>query len=161
MWNEITNALVQELSDLGDAGEITRVVVRLLIAAFLGGVLGYDRERKGKDAGLRTHMLVAMGAAFFIIAPKFSGMSDEGISRILQGLVAGIGFLGAGSIVKSDNGLHTQGLTTAAGIWLTAAIGVSVGLGRDATAILCTILALGVLSLVPKIQTKKSENQTP
>ena len=159
MWEKIQDALIAELSDLADPGEITRVVVRLFIAAVLGGILGFDRERKGKAAGMRTHMLVAMGAAFFVIGPKFSGMSDDGIARVLQGLVAGVGFLCAGSIIKADDEAHTHGLTTAAGLWLTAAIGTAVGLGRDATAILCTALALVVLSVVPKIQSKNGSSK--
>jgi uncharacterized membrane protein YhiD involved in acid resistance len=115
----------------------------------LGGALGWERERAGKAAGMRTHMLVAMGAAFFVFVPQQSGMSAEGLGRVIQGLVAGIGFLGAGAILKPSEGDDSQvrGLTTAAGIWFTAAVGVAVGLGREATAVLGTLLALAVLLL--------------
>ncbi|MGC3972704.1 MAG: MgtC/SapB family protein [Pirellulales bacterium] len=149
MAEEIWRTIREELSDLRDAAGFTRVLVRLTIAAILGGVLGYEREHKGKAAGLRTHMLVAMGAALFVMVPEQAGATDSDLSRVLQGLVAGIGFLGAGSIVKgtSENAVH--GLTTAAGIWLTAAIGMAAGIGRELTAIVSTVLAWVVLSVLP------------
>lgn len=144
--------LEAELSDVPDIEGVTKVVFRLLLAAILGGVLGYDREVKGKAAGFRTHMLVAVGAAFFVLVPSLNGMSDEGISRVLQGLVAGIGFLGAGAIIKSDTESNVRGLTTAAGLWLTAAIGVAAGLGREVTALLCTGVALVILTAIPRFE---------
>jgi putative Mg2+ transporter-C (MgtC) family protein len=144
--------LEAELSDVPNIEGVTKVVFRLLLAAILGGVLGYDREVKGKAAGFRTHMLVAVGAAFFVLVPSLNGMSSDGISRVLQGLVAGIGFLGAGAIIKSDNESNVRGLTTAAGLWLTAAIGVAAGLGRDVTALLGTGVALLILAVVPRLE---------
>jgi putative Mg2+ transporter-C (MgtC) family protein len=117
----------------------------------LGGLLGYERERHGKAAGLRTHMLVALGAALFVLVPQQTGVSDGDLTRVLQGLIAGIGFLGAGSIIKGHEEKEIHGLTTAAGIWLTAAIGVAVGMGREATAVLATLLALVILTLLPRI----------
>jgi putative Mg2+ transporter-C (MgtC) family protein len=78
-------------------------------------------------------------------------MGDAELSRVIQGVIAGVGFLGAGSIVKGGDEASVHGLTTAAGIWLTAAMGVAAGLGREATAILCTLLALIILSLVPSV----------
>jgi putative Mg2+ transporter-C (MgtC) family protein len=149
MGEQIWATIREELSDLRDAAGFTRVLVRLLIAAILGGVLGYEREHKGKAAGLRTHMLVAMGAALFVMVPEQAGATDADLSRVLQGLITGIGFLGAGSIVKgvSENSVH--GLTTAAGIWLTAAIGMAAGMGRELTAIISTALAWVVLSVLP------------
>jgi putative Mg2+ transporter-C (MgtC) family protein len=144
---QVWDALRADFSDLPDAGQVTHVVVRLILAALLGGLLGWQRERVGKSAGLRTHMLVALGAAFFILAPQQSGMSDADLSRIIQGLTAGIGFIGAGAILRTtESAGKVQGLTTAAGIWLTAAIGVAVGLGREATAVLGTLLALAILT---------------
>lgn len=143
--------LLNEFSDLGNATEVARVSMRLLMAAVLGGILGFEREQHGKSAGVRTHMLVALGAALFVLLPQHGGMSDTELSRVLQGLVAGVGFLGAGTIIKNHNGEDVKGLTTAAGIWLTAAIGVAAGLGREATAILSTCLALAIFTLIPKI----------
>jgi putative Mg2+ transporter-C (MgtC) family protein len=130
---------------------MTRITLRLFLAALLGGLLGYERERKGKAAGVKTHMLVALGSALFVLIPEEAGVSDAEISRIIQGVVAGIGFLGAGAIIKGNNDEHITGLTTAAGIWLTAAIGVTVGMGRETSALLCALFALAIFYLVPHL----------
>ena len=151
MWDRIVNTVGAEFSDVADVEQITRLLVRLLLAAVLGGVLGYEREKKGKAAGVRTHMLVAMGAALFVLVPQQGGMQLGDMSRVIQGVIAGIGFLGAGAIIKSDSEESVQGLTTAAGVWMTAAIGVACGLGRESTALLGTLLALAVLALVPRL----------
>ena len=150
-WEEIGNTVRQEFSDLTDLAGVTRISLRLLIAAILGGILGFEREQKGKSAGLRTHMLVALGAALFVLIPQQSGVTDADLTRVLQGLVAGVGFLGAGTIIKGSGEEEVKGLTTAAGIWLTAAIGVAAGMGREATAVLSTLLALVILYTVPTI----------
>ncbi len=150
-WQEVGNTVAQEFSDLPDPAGVTRITLRLLIAATLGGLLGLEREQKGKAAGLRTHMLVALGAALFVLTPQQAGVSDADLTRVLQGLVAGVGFLGAGAIVKGSDDAETKGLTTAAGIWLTAAIGVAAGMGRESTAVLSTLLALLILYTVPKL----------
>jgi putative Mg2+ transporter-C (MgtC) family protein len=146
----LLQTLREEFSDLADVTQIARVLLRLLLAALLGGVLGYERESRGKAAGVRTHMLVAMGAALFVVVPQQGGMDSADISRVIQGIVAGIGFLGAGAIIKHASEQQVQGLTTAAGIFMTAAIGVACGLGRESTAVLATVLALVALALVPK-----------
>jgi putative Mg2+ transporter-C (MgtC) family protein len=151
MWSRIADTLAAEFSDAVDVEQITRILVRLLLAALLGGILGYEREQQGKAAGIRTHMLVAMGAALFVLVPQQGGMEIADMSRVIQGVVAGIGFLCAGAIIKNKSEENVQGLTTAAGVWMTAAIGISCGLGRELTAVLSTVLALGVLSLVPKL----------
>jgi putative Mg2+ transporter-C (MgtC) family protein len=150
---QVLDTIREEFSDLPDAAQVTRVTLRLFVAAVLGGVLGYERERKGKAAGMRTYMLVALGAALFVMIPQQMKVTDADLTRVLQGLVAGVGFLGAGAIVRvGDHGQgEVTGLTTAAGIWLTAAIGMAAGLGREATAMLCTVMALTVLSLLPKV----------
>ena len=150
MWNRVVDTLVVEFSSGGDAEQVTRTLARLLLAAFLGSVLGYEREQHGKAAGIRTHMLVAMGAALLVLVPQQAGMVIADMSRVIQGLVAGVGFLGAGAIIKSRTEQDVHGLTTAAGIWMTAAIGVACGLGREVTAVLATVLSLIVLALVPK-----------
>jgi len=153
---QIGETIASEFSDLPDAEQATRVMLRLALAALLGGLLGIEREQKGKAAGVRTHMLVAMGAALFVLVSQQSGMLSADLSRVVQGVVAGIGFLGAGTILKGHVKGHSdeeqvKGLTTAAGIWLTAAIGVAAGMGREATAVLSTLLALGILALVPRL----------
>jgi len=119
----------------------------MLVAAVLGGLIGLERERHGKAAGLRTHMLVSLGSALLVIAPMQMGMNEEALSRIVQGLLAGVGLLCAGSILKSSGDEQIHGLTTAAGLWMTTAVGVSAGLGRGMTAVLATALALGILLL--------------
>ena len=146
--DEILVALRSEFSDLAEIGEATRIAVRILLAGLLGALLGANRERLGKAAGLRTHMLVAMGSAAFVIAPLFAGMEIADQSRVIQGVIAGIGFLGAGTIIKHSRDEEVVGLTTAASVWMTSAIGVACGLGRDATAIILALLAWVVLHLV-------------
>lgn len=153
-WQTVWTTLQSEFADIDDVAQLTRITVRLLIAALLGAVLGFEREHKGKAAGVRTHMLVAMGAALFVMVPQLSGAEADAMSRVVQGVIAGIGFLGAGTILKGhveDAGQHVKGLTTAAGLWMTAAIGVSAGLGRESTALLSTLLALAVFSVMPLI----------
>jgi putative Mg2+ transporter-C (MgtC) family protein len=147
----VLQTLASEFSDLPDLEQLTRVITRLLLAALLGGLLGWERESKGKAAGLRTHMLVALGAAVFVMIPQQAGLDDADLSRIIQGVVAGIGFLCAGTILKGRNEEQVQGLTTAAGIWLTAAIGVAVGLGREASAVLTALLALVIFAGLPAV----------
>ncbi|WP_198158977.1 MULTISPECIES: MgtC/SapB family protein [Zoogloeaceae] len=151
MWQEVWNTVLSEFSDIPDATQITRITLRLLVAAALGGLLGYERESQGKSAGVRTHMLVAIGAALFVLIPQQAGASTADLTRVLQGLIAGVGFLGAGAIILGTKQVETQGLTTAAGIWVTAAIGVAAGMGRESTAVLSTLVALFVLSVVPWI----------
>jgi putative Mg2+ transporter-C (MgtC) family protein len=156
-WAAFCNTLSAEFSDISDVSQITSISLRLVLAAVLGGLMGYERERKGKAAGLKTHMLVTMGAALFVLIPKEAGVTDIELSRIIQGVITGVGFLGAGAILKSSNEEHVTGLTTAAGIWLAAAIGITVGLGREASAVLSTLFALGVLYLVPRYLEKPNK----
>ena len=151
MWETISDTLISEFSDVPDASQVTRIVLRLVLAALLGGILGYERERQGKAAGVRTHMLVALGAALFVLVPKEAGVSGADMTRVIQGVVAGIGFLGAGAIIKGGAEESVKGLTTAAGIWLTAAIGIACGLGRESTAVLSALLAFAILALVPHL----------
>lgn len=144
-FSTIWSTIAQEFSDVTDLADATRIAVRMLMAVLLGGMIGYEREHQGKAAGLRTHMLVALGAALFVLAPLESGMEIADLSRVLQGVVAGIGFLGAGAIIKLDQSEIVKGLTTAASIWMAAAIGITVGMGREIAAIMVTLLALFIL----------------
>jgi putative Mg2+ transporter-C (MgtC) family protein len=146
-WDRIAATLASEFSDVADLETVVRVVLRLVVAALLGGLLGLQREYQGKEAGVRTHMLVALGSALFVLVPLQAGSAPDDLSRIIQGVVAGVGFLCAGTILKGTGDDQVRGLTTAAGIWLTAAIGIAVGLGRETTAVLSTVLALGILAL--------------
>ena len=140
IWQELTNG-IPELTNLWI------ILIRLLAATALGALVGFQRERAGKPAGLRTHVLVSIGTAVVVIACAASGMSMEGQSRVIQGIVTGIGFIGAGSILKVSEEKDIRGLTTAAGLWLTAAVGVAAGLGSIGIAAIVTILALIVLAL--------------
>ncbi len=119
---------------------------RLLLAAALAFILGMTRERLRKTAGLRTHMMVCMGSAIFVLAALLTQLTADGSSRVIQGITQGIGFLGAGTIVKFSDKAEVKGLTTAAGIWLTAGVGVACGLGEFWLAIIATILAWLVLT---------------
>ena len=148
-WYEQSWQAVQaEFSDLGDVDDITRIVVRMLVAIVLGGLLGYERESAGASAGLRTHMLVSLGSALFVLIPLQAGMKVEDLSRVLQGVTAGIGFLGAGAILKQRDKNDIRGLTTAASVWLTAAVGIAAGMGREASAVLSALFALVILAIV-------------
>ena len=150
--------VVDDFSDLPDISLVIRLAVRLFLAAIMGGVLGFQRERSGKAAGLRTHMLVALGSALFVLIPQQAGMSLADLSRVMQGVVSGIGFIGAGAIMKQDGDQQVKGLTTAAGLWLTAAVGIAAGIGREASAILGTLLALLILSALQRVASSGRNN---
>jgi len=147
-WDEVWSTVHAEFTDIGDGAGIVRIVVRLCVAVVLGGVLGWERESVGAPAGLRTHMLVSLGSALFVLIPLQAGMRLDDLSRVLQGVTAGIGFLGAGAILKQRDRNDVRGLTTAASIWLTAALGVAAGMGREATALLSTLFALVILAIL-------------
>lgn len=146
-WQAIRDTVAEEFSDLGSAEQVTQVAVRLLVAAVLGGLLGMERERQGKAAGIRTHMLVCASSALIVLVPLQMGLGTDAISRVMQGLLAGVGFLCAGAILKLEREEQVHGLTTAAGVWMTSAIGIAAGLGREMTAALATLLVLCVLWL--------------
>jgi len=129
-----------------------RVTVRLLTAMTIGTAIGLQRELTHKPAGLRTHMLVALGTAVFVVGAAESGMSVDAVSRIVQGLATGIGFLGAGAILKLTDEREIHGLTTASGVWMTAAASAAAGLGQIALALAATLLGLLVLSLFQRIE---------
>jgi putative Mg2+ transporter-C (MgtC) family protein len=150
--DDVLDTVAAEFSDVGDVAQLTRVIVRLTLASVLGFALGFEREKQGKAAGIRTHMLVAIGSAMFVLVPQQAGIVVSDMSRVIQGLVAGVGFLCAGTILKTgQDEQQVQGLTSAAGLWMTAAIGMACGLGRETTAMLSTLLALAVLSLMPRV----------
>ncbi|WP_304620100.1 MgtC/SapB family protein [Paracoccus sediminilitoris] len=154
MAEDIWLTIISEFSDVPDLSTLTRITVRVVLAAVLGGILGLDRERKGRSAGVRTHMLVAVGAALFVLGPLQSGMEIGDLSRVLQGIVQGVGFLGAGAIMVRSAQHQIEGLTTAANIWATAGIGVMAGLGLEATAVLSAFVVLIILAAVPVILPK-------
>ena len=122
------------------------MVLRLIMATALGAIIGYQRERAAKPAGLRTHVLICVGAALFTIASLYGFGAAADPARIAAGIVAGIGFLAAGAIIRRDEGL-VAGLTTAATIWVVAAIGLAVGAGLYLVSAVTTVLILIVLYL--------------
>ena len=126
------------------------VILRFLLATALGAGIGYQRERSGKAAGLRTHMLISSGSALFTIVSifGFAGASDP--SRVAAGVVAGVGFIGAGVIFRGMRGEGVAGITTAASIWATAAIGLAAGAGLYLISVIATAVSVGIL-MIPKV----------
>lgn len=141
----IWSTIQAEFGDLADVESITRATWRMGEALVLGALIGWDRERRDAEAGLRTHMLVALGAALFVLIPREAGMDDDQLSRVVQGLVSGIGFLGAGAVLKDQEEGRIHGLTTAASIWATAGVGMAAGMGHTGIAMLATLFILIVL----------------
>jgi putative Mg2+ transporter-C (MgtC) family protein len=156
MWDTIVATLSAEFSDLTDPAALTQVITRIVLATVLAGLVGYERERRGSSAGLRTHMMVGLAVSLLVVASEQSGMDRESVSRVIQGVFAGIGFLGAGAIIKQDASDQVRGLTTAATLWATAAIATAAGLGREGTAIIATLLALPILALLLRLERRQN-----
>jgi putative Mg2+ transporter-C (MgtC) family protein len=148
------NLPADQLFNLPEASQVARVTIRLVTAAVLGGLLGVERESVGKAAGLRTHMLVALAAALFVIAPAEAGLGEGDLGRIIQGIASGIGFIGAGTILKLTDQHEIRGLTTAASIWLTAAIGVAAAVGPLWVPVACAVCAWIILSVFAQLTTR-------
>jgi putative Mg2+ transporter-C (MgtC) family protein len=126
---------------------------RIGAAALLGGALGLEREWTGHWAGLRTHMMVSIGCAIFVIAGlSLAGDQRESMTRVIQGITAGIGFLGAGTILKLDQKQEIKGLTTASSIWLAAALGTAAGLAEYALAVAAACVSLFVLGVLGPLE---------
>ena len=130
-------------------------VLRLVIAFILGGVIGLEREKKGARAGLRTHILVCMGSSLIMLTSiyifeAYQGKAVVDPARIAAGVVTGIGFLGAGTIIRSSE--RVKGLTTAASVWISAAIGLAVGCGYISAAITTTVIVYFSLSILKKLE---------
>ncbi|MFI5394981.1 MAG: MgtC/SapB family protein [Candidatus Binatia bacterium] len=134
------------------------VILRILLAAVAGSLIGWNRQISGKPAGLRTHMLVSLGAALFTLIPLLTSEAHaaEALSRTIQGIATGIGFLGAGEIFHETRlkpgVVPVQGLTSAAAIWVTAALGMVAGCGLWALTAFATILTLIILSVARRVE---------
>ena len=126
------------------------MILRFLLATALGAGVGYQRERAGKAAGLRTHILISSGAALFTIVSIFGFAGAVDPSRVAAGVVAGIGFIGAGAIFRGARDEGIAGLTTAASIWATAAIGLAAGAGLYLISVIATAVTVGIL-MIPKV----------
>jgi putative Mg2+ transporter-C (MgtC) family protein len=144
LWQELT-------AGIPDVRELVRVTFRLLAAMLLGAIVGLERESTGQPAGVRTYMLVALASALFVIVPLELGMPMAEVARIAQGVATGIGFIGAGAILKLSKDREIQGLTTAAAIWMTAAVGMTVGLGGFGIAALSVTLAWFILAIIGRV----------
>lgn len=139
------------------------IVFRLMAAVLFGGLIGLNRQIAGKWGGLRTHMLVSLGAALFVLAPLQASNSPEALSRTIQGITTGVGFLGAGEIVhysRESGKLEVKGLTSAASIWVTAALGVIAGCGLWQISIISTFLTLIILVAAKWIENYLPENRS-
>lgn len=145
------------------------IAVRLVIAGLLSGIVGWERESRGRSAGLRTHMLVGAAAALFV---GVAGMTMDTFPqqppivrfdpmRVIQGVILGIGFLGGGIIFVDRSEHRIRGLTTAASIWITTAIGLTVGLGRYLLAALATILVFFILHTLRRVEPKEHSDTRP
>ncbi len=152
-WNEI-------LGEIPSAYEVLSVAFRLMLAAALGSLPGFQREWLGQAAGLRTHMMVSVGAAIFVMAVVEAGASIDDTTRVVQGLATGIGFVGAGAILKSKQDHEIHGLTTAASVWLTAGLGTAVGLGRIWLPLFGSFLAVAILSVLRAISLRVGPPET-
>jgi putative Mg2+ transporter-C (MgtC) family protein len=129
----------------------TDLLLRLLLAAGLGAAIGFERELRRKPAGLRTNILIALGAALFTtVSMEVGHLAGGSPDRITAQVVTGIGFLGAGAILRTRGGVH--GMTTAATIWVNAAIGVAVGSGEYVMGIVAAAVTLVVLALLPPVE---------
>jgi putative Mg2+ transporter-C (MgtC) family protein len=129
--------------------------LRLLIAAFVGGLVGWNRFRAGKPAGIGTHSLVALGAAIFVVVPlsMIPILGRDGVTRVIQGVVAGIGFLGAGEIFRNSGVVsRVHGLTSAAALWVTAGLGVLAVCGSGFLIVTATVLVIAILFIAPRIE---------
>jgi putative Mg2+ transporter-C (MgtC) family protein len=128
-------------------------LTRIGAAAILGGVIGMERELNGHFAGLRTHMMVAIGCAVFVVGGlAISGEQTEAVTRVIQGVAAGVGFLGAGTILKIDEKEKIKGLTTASSIWLASALGTLAGLGEYVPAAASAAIAIVVLAVLRPVE---------
>lgn len=149
------NVLLQELTGgIPDGEHLLRAVIRITISAILGAVIGIQRERTRKAAGLRTHMLVALGSTLFVLASLEVGLSPDNVGRVIQGVATGIGFIGGGAILKLAAEREVRGLTTAAGIWMTAAAGIAVGIGQVALATMGILMAWIILAVIGRAEVR-------
>lgn len=151
LWDELTLGL-------GSGRQLAQMLIRMVAAILLGFLVGIQREKVGKPAGARTHMLVCLGTAVVVLASAGMGMQYDAQSRVIQGIVTGIGFIGAGSILKLDKERDIQGLTTAAGLWMTAAIGIACGAGTLGIAIIASVLTVILLALAGVIEATVEKN---
>jgi len=139
-----------------DLVRVAAAAARLLASGLLGGLIGAQREKVHSAAGFRTHILVALGSALFVLAGREAGFSSADTSRVVQGVVAGIGFLGAGTILKLADKGEVHGLTTAATIWVTAAVGAAAALSQIWLAAVAAAVTWAVLALAVRLESRRN-----
>jgi putative Mg2+ transporter-C (MgtC) family protein len=154
MLDEITRSLP-------DLAHLMTIVGRLTVALIIGAGIGLQRQLTHKSAGVRTHMLVALGTALLLVSATDAGLASSDVSRIVQGIITGIGFLGGGAILKLTDQQEIRGLTTAAGIWLTAAASAAAGLGQTVAALIGLAFALIVLVVMARIDHHLNPKKPP
>jgi putative Mg2+ transporter-C (MgtC) family protein len=148
----VHDLLIEIFPTASDGHALLLAAVRLGVAIVLGGVIGFERQMEGKAAGVRTHMMVCLGSALFALASLEINGDPKELTKVIQGVATGIGFLGAGAIIKLSNENEVKGLTTAAGIWMTAGVGVAVGAGLLWPSVLGVGLAWLVLGVFHAIE---------
>jgi putative Mg2+ transporter-C (MgtC) family protein len=141
LWEELTAGLTNH-------DHLLRVFIRLFAAILLGGLIGLQRVSATKPAGMRTHVLVCLGTTAVLLSCSATAFSLEGASRVIQGILIGIGFIGAGSILKLSEEHLIHGLTVSVRIWTTAAVGIAIGLGQVGIALITTVLTILVLAVL-------------
>ncbi len=164
----------QFLPNISEELALAEIVIRLILAVFLGGLMGIEREYKDRPAGLRTHMLVSLGAATFtLIAFELFNLMEQDVHqvnadliRLVEAVTAGVAFLAAGTIIQSGRGV--LGLTTGAGMWVAGAVGLACGAGLFAIAISATVLVLVILiilrffeTIIPARDTSSDQKNSP
>ena len=137
-----------------DLARLVSVGGRLVAAGLLGGLIGANREKVHSAAGLRTHILVALGAALLVLAGREAGFSSADTSRVVQGIITGVGFLGAGTILKLVEKDQVHGLTTAATIWVTAGVGVASVIAPLWLSLFAAVLTWAVLALAIRLESR-------
>jgi putative Mg2+ transporter-C (MgtC) family protein len=154
--------MLDELTrSLPDLTHLMRILGRLTVALIIGAGIGLQRQVAHKAAGLRTHMLVALGTALLLVSASDAGLASADVSRIVQGIITGIGFLGGGAILKLTDQQEIRGLTTAAGIWLTAAASAAAGLGQTVAALIGLAFALVVLVVMGRLDRHLNPKKPP
>lgn len=139
------------------------MLFRLFLATLAGAAVGWNRHRAGKPAGVGTHSLVALGAGLFVAVPALSGAPHvDALSRAIQGVATGVGFLGAGEIFRDPaDGTRISGLTSAAALWATAGLGIVIASGSLFGAVSATVLVLVVLELAPRFEKRLPRRNIP
>lgn len=151
----LATLVVDELTaGISNPTDFVRIVLRLGAAMVLGAVIGLQRESVGAAAGLRTHMLVTLSATLFVLTPWAAGLSGDELSRVVQGVATGIGFIGGGAVLKLSAEREIRGLTTAASIWLATAAGIAIGMGRIGLATMGVAFSWIILAILGRLQNK-------